>query len=580
MIRRRVLLLLLVLTFVVSAACARLPESGPVTAVETESARAEAETLVDFDPPEPREGADPEEIVQSFLDAMLETPLGVSGSAAKTYLTQDAARSWRPDGTIVYTDYSVSSSVGEVQTELTDAVRFDSRGTWRGPLSDRRSSIDFSVELEDGEWRIDDLPQALILQQGFFDARFERATVNWFDPSGQVLVPEPVYVPGGEGMPAALMRSLLQGPPPELRSVVRSYLPTGQVTSGVPVNGEGQAEVRLSTEFPDLVNEELDRAVAQIAWTLRDVPGVEFFRLSDPEGRVGLPGGRSAAPVSLGGEFDATAGVINGNLYGLVDGALFSEGTDGFARVGGTVGQEDTGWRSFAVEPGGRLVVGVDQSGKTAEISAVQSTDGAPIEVASNAINLLKPAWDQISGPWLVDQSADGAVVLLAGERRPREIRVPGVTGKRVRAFEVSHDGSRLVALLRGDRGDRLVVARIVRNTRGRVIEVQPAQRVYVGTESAVRMLDLAWSSPTSVRVLFATSGEVSQVRDVSLDGSTEAVGSPLATVRGRMKGIVGSPALGEPGFAVGPREVSVLGGGTVPPLPEGIDRSTLTYPG
>lgn len=578
--RARVGVLLATVVVLLSAGCAGLPQDGPVNAVETESAQAESETLVDFDPPEPREGAEPEEIVQSFLDAMLETPLGVSGSAAKAYLTKDAARSWRPVGTIVYTDYAVSDQVGSVQTDFTDAVRFDSRGTWRGPLSERRSTIDFSVELEDGEWRIDDLPQALILQQGFFDARFERATVNWFDPSGQVLVPEPVYVPGGEGMAAALTRSLLQGPPPELSSVVRSYLPTGQVTSGVPVDGEGQAEVRLSTEFPELVNEEMDRAVAQMAWTLRDVPGVESFRLSDPNGRVGLPGGRADAPVSLGAEFDATDGVINGSLYALMDGSLVSEDAEGFSRVTGTVGQEDTGWRSFAIQPGGRLVVGVDRSGHTAEVSAVQSTDGEPVAIATDAIDLLKPAWDRISGPWLVDQAADGAVVLLAGERRPREIVVPGVTGKRVRAFQVSQDGSRFVALLRGAQGDRLMVARIVRNTRGRVLEVQPAQRVYVGTEASVRMLDLAWSSPTSVRVLFATSGEVSQVRDVSLDGSTQAVGAPLATVRGRMNGIVGSPAEEEPGFAVGRREVAVIGGGSVPSLPEGLDRSTMTYPG
>lgn len=563
-----------------SAGCAGLPEDGPVHAVETESAQAESETLVDFDPPEPREGADAKEIVQAFLDAMLETPLGVSGSAAKAYLTQDAARSWRPEGTIVYGDYAVSDGVGAVQTELTDAVRFDSRGTWRGRLSADRSTIEFGVELEDGEWRIDELPQALILQQSFFDARFERATVNWFDPSGQVMVPEPVYVPGGEGMAAALIRSLLQGPPPALRSVVRSYLPTGQVTSAVPLDGDGRAEVRLSTEFPELVDEELDRAVAQLAWTLRDVPGVESLRISDPNGRVALPGGRAEAPVSLGVEFDATDGAVNGNLYALADGALISEGTDGFMRVAGSVGQEETGWRSFAIEPGGRLVVGVDRSGHTAEVAAVQSTDGEPVKIATDAADLLKPAWDRISGPWLVDRAADGAVVLLAGEQQPREVRIPGLTGRRIRAFQVSQDGSRFVALVRGTNGDRLMVARIIRNTRGRVVEAQKAEQVDVGTEASVRMLDLAFSSPTSVRVLFATTGEVSQVRDVSLDGSTQMVGAPLATVRGRMTDIVGSAAEDEPGFAVGRREIAMLGGGSVPPLPEGIDRSTLTYPG
>ncbi|UAL28614.1 GerMN domain-containing protein [Nocardioides rotundus] len=561
-----------------AAGCVRLPDDGPVVAAAPADPSPSDEQLLDFDPPMPRDGAEPQEVVDSFMTAMMAAPIGTS--VAREHLTAEAARSWDPATTLVYSSVAYSSGPDGVQAVLSDAVRIDRRGAWQGALSPRRSRIDFSLTVEDGQWRISELPDARIVNKTFFDNRYDRATVHWFDPSGQVLVPEPVYVPQGEGMPSALVRSLLLGPPPQLRGVVRSYLPPRLESSGVPVNAAGEADVRLSTPFPPLPAEDLDRARSQLARTLREIPTIDSFQISTPQGTVRTPGGGSGTWVGEGGEFDPTTGPGSTMLYALVEGRLASGGRGGLAPVTGVPGREPTGWRSFAVEPGGRRVAGVDRrSGTTVELAGVRTRGSEPVRVVEDAVDLMRPGWDALGGLWLVDRRAGGAAVLLVQDGRVRQVEVPGVSGRSVRAFRVSPDGSRFVALVRGSRGDRLVLSRVVRDGAGRVQRLDAAEKVPVGTDVPVRMRDLAWSSPTSVRVLFATTGEVSQVREVSLDGST-GLGAPLSTVNGRMHRLVGWPDPAVPSFAVRSDQVAGLDGAQAPSLPEGTARLTLTYAG
>ncbi|WP_376707708.1 LpqB family beta-propeller domain-containing protein [Nocardioides alcanivorans] len=88
-------------------------------------------------------------------------------------------------------------------------------------------------------------------------------------------------------------------------------------------------------------------------------------------------------------------------------------------------------------------------------------------------VDLLKPAWDHSKTLWALDRGAQGAVVWAMPGRRAAQVQVPGITGERVRDFIVSRDGSRMVAVVAGARGDRVVAARIARN-RGRIRALAP----------------------------------------------------------------------------------------------------------
>ena len=53
------------------------------------------------------------------------------------------------------------------------------------------------MDREDGEWRIAKAPDALIVPRTWFAPRFRQVSLYFFDPTGQILVPEPVFVPSG-----------------------------------------------------------------------------------------------------------------------------------------------------------------------------------------------------------------------------------------------------------------------------------------------------------------------------------------------------------------------------------------------
>ena len=49
--------------------------------------------------------------------------------------------------------------------------------------------------MEDGEWRIDAAPDALIVPEDWFETRYRQVSLYFFDPTASILAPEPVFVP-------------------------------------------------------------------------------------------------------------------------------------------------------------------------------------------------------------------------------------------------------------------------------------------------------------------------------------------------------------------------------------------------
>ena len=102
---------------------------------------------------------------------------------------------------------------------------------------------------EDGEFRIAAAPDALIVPESWFEQRFRQVSLYFFDPTAEILVPEPVFVPRGEQLATTLIKGLLRGPSPELARVSRSFIPPG-LTFGlsVPVSDDGVADISLQGE--------------------------------------------------------------------------------------------------------------------------------------------------------------------------------------------------------------------------------------------------------------------------------------------------------------------------------------------
>lgn len=532
------------------AGCVGMPQSGPVVSTGSEG-NLDEQTGIYIDPKPPQPGDLPGDIVAGFLDAMTATP--IQTNTAQEFLTREAQASWDPEGgTVTYGEASSPQGFSEITVRLRDAEHLDGRGAYLGTLPPERRVLRLPMQREEGEWRIARAPNALIVPESWFEQRFRRVSVYYFDPSADILVPEPVYVPVGEQLATALTKALLRGPGQALEGVSRTFIPAG-VTFGlsVPVTEDGVAELTLRGYGGRLTPESSRLMLAQLAWTLRQDPGIEAVRVVLGGQQVTLPGGVSQLQVEQGSAYDPTGLQASTMLYALRDGLLVSGPPDGLTAVDGPMGRTDLGVRTISVNLDGTRVAGVSADGSRLLLTSVRGPGERVVQVVSGGSSLLRPAWDHSDRLWLVDARPDGALVSYVDRRRPRELAVPGITGRDVTRLLVSRDGSRLVAVVHHPRGDQVVVSRVRRDAGGRVVGTTPAQVVSWRGESNLRIRDIGWSSPTSVAVLHKVAKQLYQVRTISVDGAPPDVDDLLTTLPGRVRSLASSPAETDSLFAV-----------------------------
>lgn len=533
------------------SACISMPESGPVVETRSEgSPDDQAGTFIDAKPPQ--QGDSATDIVTGFLEAMTATPIDLN--VAREFLTRDAEAAWDPDArTITYAEVIGPLGSGTLTVDLAGAEHLDRRGAFLGPLPRDERTLTFPVRRDNGQWRIADAPDALVVPETWFELVFSHLSLFFFDPSAQILVPEPVFVPFGEQQLATeLTRALLRGPSRRLDDVSRSFFPPGlDVFGAVPVSEDGVADLTLRGFTGELAPQASQLMLAQLAWTLRQDPSIAAFRVSIGGQQVTLPGGVSEFSVDDGLAYDPTGLQASSLLFGLRDGRLVSGPPGELAEVSGPMGNEVQGVRSVAVNLNATVVAGVASRGDRLLLTTVRGGAEAVEEEVSGAENLLRPAWDFADRLWMVDNRETGARVSYLGRRGPVSLRVRGITGRDVRRFLVSRDGSRLVAVVHRAGGDRLMVSRIQHDGNGRVIDATRAQEIAWEGESGLRIRDIGWSSPSSLAVLHRVASELFELRTLAVDGAPSGVDDLLTTLPGRMLGLATSPVAEETLYAV-----------------------------
>ena len=539
------LLLLALLT-----GCVGLPDSGPVVKADVAGERdADKASSIDARPPQP--GDSRLEIVNGFLEAMMAWP--VSTSVAKEYLTDDAAEEWSPDTTVIYNDLATPQEAGgTVRIRMRGAAELDESGGWRSTLPPDRSVLRFQLTVQDGEFRIIDPTDALVVRSSWFKERYRQASLYFFDPTAQVLVPEPVFVPVGPTFATSLVSALLSGPPRRLRSIETTFVPP-RLTVGlsVPVI-DGIASLDLAGDAPQIKSDQALRMMAQLAATLRQEPSIAALRVTIGGEEVDLPGGQSLYDVGSADAFDPSRTASTGVLYGLRRGRLVVGDVGDLRPVEGPFGWARHDLSTIAVAPKGDAVAAVSSDLREVEVAPLRATRGAAdVTVLTTGHAFARPAWDASGRLWLLDRLADGARIWVGHGKHLREIDVEGVSGEDVREILVSRDGTRLLALVSGQRGERLVAARIALDATGRVDHADKSSVIW-SSVGAQRVIDVAWTGVTEVAVLTsARPGALFGVETVSADGATVGVDTFSTMVSGRVLGLASEPYSESPIYAV-----------------------------
>ncbi|MFJ1755182.1 LpqB family beta-propeller domain-containing protein [Kitasatospora sp. NPDC088134] len=539
---------------VAATGCVSMPSGGPPQRLDASQGAADG-VQVHVYPVAPHKGESPYDLLAGFLDSSNADQAGYD--TAKQYLTPAAAKSWKPDErVVVLAGAPTLTTIAEPAPEVTSvdlAVRgdqvaeLDRQHTYQARSGGRyRESFTF-VKLADGpdkgEWRINTLPNGLIVDQTNFKNGYRPVHRYFFaqpDPSSTrpqaapVLVPDPIYLRRRIDPLTEAAQATADGPSQWLGAVVYSRL------DGVTVSSVTVSDNRVATVKVDGVDLAADpgrckQMAQQLFQTVADQQGkLDRLDLSAPHGACAL-GSTEAAQTAPGAPAGGDAGTQA--YVQLADGRLtrYQEGPDpipvpgvlgqvpqaGQPRPGAVAVRRDGAAAALIGEDGGRLYrVDIAESGKYGD-PVVTSRAPKPDQ------GLASPSWDGRQDLWLVDRDPAAPRVLMVRDRTVVPVQVEGLNGRTVQSLRISSDGTRIALLLRGADGSVRLAIGLVRH--GGTATAPTASIVSLG-DIAPQLTEVAavsWGDTDQLVVLGKESDRLQQLHFLGTDGS-RPTDSPL----------------------------------------------------
>jgi hypothetical protein len=497
------------------AGCAGIPTSGEVhVGQELPAVGGLGDVDVRVIPPGPLPGMSPSDVVHGFLRAVVNREGNYE--IARAFLTRAAAANWHSSTAVTtYDDGGVrvvaAPARGAARTLTVVAPRIgliDARGNFTPRAGTVRSS--FQLVRQDGEWRIDRLPDGVLLSTLDAQRSFRLANVYYLNEAGTTLVPEQVLLPPApRSATTALVRALLHGPGPWLAPAVHSAFPQGtDLLGNVPVDPDGVAEVNLSAAVRQAGAAQLTALSAQMVWTLRQVSEVTAVQLLSDGAPLGVPGAPLEQPRTAWASFDPaapptlTAAVFrSGGTWRGVSTAVAGLGpAAGLAAVAVSA----DGRRYAALRAGGRstaLMVG--GMGERAHRVLIATAITPPAFGPDGTVYAVVTGG---SHRRMVSISPDGAKTTVDVDR--------ALLARPVQRIKLSRDGARVAAVVGRTGHGRLLIGR-VSPARGRV-RLESFRTVLRGFPD---IRGLAWNGADSLLVTAADVGGGREIVALDVDG-------------------------------------------------------------
>jgi hypothetical protein len=523
------LVAILAVVLLLASGCVSVPTDGPVV-----EGRPAGEPVP---PPNvsviatgPRPGDSPLAVVEGFLSSMASYEPGYPTS--REYLTPEASAEWQPEaGIAIYGAGQGSRNVSATEQGVTIALRLEARvaqdGSYTPAEPGSRLVLDLSVTQVDGEWRIDAPPDGLVMTEFDFNREFAAYASYFFDPWYTVLVPDLTYLPVRGNLPTLLVQDLLDGPTEWLDPAVRSAVDPGvTLTSGSVVLSGTVARVDLSSQVALVSPQQRDRLAAQLAWTLRQAPGVAEVAVISDGRPVPLPSsGNGVVSAEEYAFYDPAAVPAGDLLFAVADGRVVVVSDDEATPVAGPLGSGGP-FRSVAVGPRATTAAAVSADGRSVVRAGLTNDSVAQTEQVGT--DLAPPSYDRQDRVWLVDrQGGTSRVLLLDEDAEARPVPAGALEEVRVERMQVAPDGVRLAAVYESDGARRLLLALVVARRDG---EIRIGQVRDLPLEQ-MDPVDVAWASPTTLALLGDDGGEVQPFLVEMADGELSSRGQVAGAV-------------------------------------------------
>lgn len=510
------------------AGCSGLPTSGEVR--EGDNFVGEPGQII----PQgslPAPGALPEEILRGFLAA---TPAGVNSGhqITREYLTLEGRIAWEPwrEVTIYRADPRfdiVETTTDRVVYTVTMPVagRVDEQGVLieTGSVNEQSFEFELAKDSED-EWRIDALPDAVLLNLSNFNNLYRSTTLYFATPDRAYLVPDLRWFQRDNAATLAVQMLLESGPAPWLRDAVLTDLLDAARLDGdsVIVDGSGQATVDLDPAFMELEREDQSLLLGQLEAVLlrgglRGVSSVRFL----------VQGVPITVPVDDSLVRDPNP---DGSLLAIDSQERVVQLTSsGFVPVEDVAPLEGASVRALAQGPGGFPLVALAGSRRIVNVRGEGVSDPW-----LEGRRLTDPSVDRFGWVWTSPEANEGVLLAARSRVEPISIQAEWLEGREVRSVRVSRDGARVVIVSAGDEGTSVDVAAVLRDSLGRPQRI--GQPHGVGTILADAS-EAHWVDEATLAVLGSMPGAVSQslaivpVGGFTATRSTPGGSSPVTAV-------------------------------------------------
>ena len=491
---------------------ARVPTVGPIEQGEQVGVDPE-DQFIRVIARGPRDGMSPTEVVQGFLDASASFDGG--HAVARQFLTRAASITWDTNaGVRVYEATSSLNELGRtVVMSAAETGRIATNGRYEveGPGTELRES--FTLVKVDGEWRIDDVPEGLLLTQTDVDRALRSFAVYFFNPTFDTLVPDARMIPVvGAGLATTLVRRLVAGPSEWLQPAVRTGFPDGVKLNidAVPIES-GIARVDLTANARAADDATRQALSQQIVWTLRQLPDVVAVDITAAGQPLLVPGAPSPQPRDAWPAVDPNGLPAGSSGYAARPDGVVKLIPTGVRPVAGDAGTGDIPLVDIAVSNDSQSLAGIDAQGA---VWKGRMIDGAPLIQIREPGSPTGLAFDRSTSVWLVDPEL--GLISVAGDGAVEPITVSGLTRRTSLVAAIpSRDGTRAALVIRRGPRTGLLLARVIRSSGGATsIVINEPIRV---ESRLVEVVDAAWSGANTLSVLGSESAGALQVFDIDL---------------------------------------------------------------
>ena len=487
---RGILSIFALISALVLSACGGLPVSGSVNPGLAVGEDAGSPEFL-FRPDEPQPGATPEQIVEGFIRAGSGPGPAANWEVARMFLAPSIRETWNPEASVTIDlpdeRLPVSPSEGAVELSVVAVATVDSSGAYQPDSGVTRLSFRLAQQ-DDGQWRITEAPDGVVIDRDVFTNVFHRYSLMYFDPDWRFLVPDVRWFPTTNAA-TRIARALVNGAPSVwLAASVQNAFPesVSLARPSVPLDS-GVAQVTLSAEALLVEPTTLDRMQTQLDASLAtaSVSGAQMLVASTE---------LDAEPVSTRStRVTGPPLVLTDEGFGFLAGDELTPvpGLSEAMRLVAPASIQVSPDRDFAAV---RLVDG----------GAARVPSDAPVAIVDSRPALIDPGADPFGYLWSVPRDQPSAITAfsVAGQQFAVADAWPGAS--EILAMAVSRDGTRIAALLVTGGRSEVWIAGIVRGSEAVPVRLGEAFPLGAVTGSGS---GLAWLDDTTLGVLSTESG-------------------------------------------------------------------------